>query len=522
MHDLLAPTRYRGGHHAAFSDFQRTGQGPAVGRTLELEALAKDGAEIPITLSLSVVEQGGKWHAVGVIRDETQRKQDKLELQHQTQLLNTILDGIPDIVALQAPDHTVLRYNQAGYDFLGLTPEECHGHKCYELIGQSGNCDECASITALKTKRIASIEKHLPESDSWLDVRSIPVLDDQGSVTLIVEQLRDITRRKKMEEDLVAANEELEQYVEALESANWSLEEFGAQAEAATQAKSEFLANMSHEIRTPMTAILGYCDLLAESLDCCTKCSEHRSCSTRTENQEGLQIVRRNGEHLLGVINDILDLSKIEAGKMEITSTRFSPTKVLSDVVALMGVRATKKQISLTSEVVGLLPETVLADPLRLRQVLVNITGNAIKFTEEGGVHITAQLVDTGEGRRLRFDVADTGIGMTEEQVERIFQPFSQVDNSVSRKAGGTGLGLTISKQLTEAMGGCIQVLSTAGKGSIFRILIDPGSLDETSMTSGRPNKDVEPTPRVARVTPSDMTLDCRVLLVEDGPTTSV
>ena len=449
--------------------------------------------------------------------DITERKQAELALRHQTQLLSTILDGIPDIIALQAPDHTILQYNQAGYDFLGLTPEECHGRKCYELIGRDVTCDGCASTTALKAKRVASIEKHLPESDIWIDVRSIPVLDDQGNVIQIVEQLRDITRRKRVEEDLSAANEELEQHVGALQSANRALEEFNSITEAATRAKSEFLANMSHEIRTPMTAILGYCDLLAESLDCCTKCPDYRSCDTRVTNLQNLQVVRRNGEHLLSLINDILDLSKIEAGKLEVALARYSPVEVLTDVISLMRVRATKKGIGLTTEIVGPLPETVLVDSLRLRQILVNIVGNAIKFTERGGVHIRTQLVNEGDPPRLRFDVTDTGIGMTEEQVELVFQAFSQVDSSVSRKAGGTGLGLTISKRLAEAMGGCIQVQSTLGRGSTFSIFVDPGPLEGISMTEELPGQMVEPPSPAVPADKSEEDLHCRVLLVEDG-----
>ena len=169
---------------------------------------------------------------------EAALQESKRSLQDQTRLLSTILDGIPDIIALQKPDHTILQYNRAGYKLLGLTPEECHGRKCYELVNRGARCDLCASNNAQKTGQIETIEKHLPDRNVWIEARSIPVLDDQGNVMLIVEQLHDITHQKKVEEELISANTELEQYVDALESSNRALEEFNSLAEAATRPRA--------------------------------------------------------------------------------------------------------------------------------------------------------------------------------------------------------------------------------------------------------------------------------------------
>ena len=204
-------------------------------------------------------------------------------------------------------------------------------------------------------------------------------------------------------------------------------------AEAANHAKSEFLANMSHEIRTPMTAILGYSDLLTQ---------QDLSDGKR---EEFLETIRRNGNHLLGVVNDILDISKIEAGKMTVERIDCSPCQLVSEVASLMRVRALAKNLSLQVAYQGPMPETVHTDPTRLRQILINLLGNAVKFTELGGVRLVVRLLDPPEASRPRigFEVIDSGLGMTSEQMAAIFQPFSQADNSMTRRFGGTGLGLT-------------------------------------------------------------------------------
>ena len=226
---------------------------------------------------------------------------------------------------------------------------------------------------------------------------------------------------------------------------------------------------MSHEIRTPMTAILGYADLMLDE-------------NVGRDTREHVAVIKRNGEHLLRLINDILDLSKIEAGKLQIEPTRCSPVQVVAEVVSLMRPQAAAKQLKLKTELAHPLPETVLTDPLRLRQVLVNLVGNAIKFTDQGEVRLAVRLnADSGRSS-LCFDVTDTGIGMNEEQIGKLFQPFSQVDNSSTRKFGGTGLGLCISKHLAEALGGNIEVRSEPGKGSTFSVTIDPGPLDGMQM----------------------------------------
>ncbi len=234
-------------------------------------------------------------------------------------------------------------------------------------------------------------------------------------------------------------------------------------ATAADRAKSEFLANMSHEIRTPMTAILGFTELLLEGGPAGTTPGDETS-------REALDTIQRNGRHLIGIINDILDLSKIESGKLEIERAWTSPRQIVGEVVELMRVRADGKGLRIDANAGGSLPEAIETDPTRLRQVLINLLGNAIKFTETGAVRLTTRWQTAGDHGELLFEIVDTGIGMSDEQISRLFQPFSQADTSTTRRFGGTGLGLSISKRLTEMMGGSIEVCSKLGQGSTFTV----------------------------------------------------
>ena len=276
-------------------------------------------------------------------------------------------------------------------------------------------------------------------------------------------------------------------------------------AQAANASKSEFLANMSHEIRTPMTAILGYCELLREMID-------------GDEAREHLQTIRRNGDYLLDIINDILDLSKIEAGKFEVQCERFDPSRVIEDVRSIMEVRASEKGLALEVEYDGKLPQVVESDPKRLKQILINLVGNAIKFTREGRVRIRVWM--ESQKRRFHFDVIDTGIGMTQEQQDRLFKPFSQGDSSVTRHFGGTGLGLAISKRLAEMLGGQITASSTQGVGSTFTVTLATGSIANEPLVDHSIDSFANDLATNERDCGSDCDsvkkLDCHVLIVDD------
>ncbi|MFN5944309.1 MAG: ATP-binding protein [Phycisphaerae bacterium] len=272
-------------------------------------------------------------------------------------------------------------------------------------------------------------------------------------------------------------------------------------AHALADARSEFLANMSHEIRTPMTAILGYAELLM-----------HESSLTDDERRAHVVTIRRNGEHLLGLINDVLDLSKIEAGKMDVESIVCAPIDVVQDVVSLLALKAKHKKLTLKAEFAFPLPATITSDPLRLRQILVNLCSNAIKFTKQGDVTIRVHH-DAANGL-MRFDVVDTGVGMTATQVAKIFGAYSQADASTARQFGGTGLGLNISKHLSKLLGGDVTVTSEPGKGSTFSVAVRTGDVTHVTTLTAMPDVNTNAQTSSTSDAPA---LHCRVLLAEDA-----
>lgn len=376
----------------------------------------------------------------GVIINITEKKKIECELIRTNALLEGTLNSIPDIIGIQNPDQTIVKYNDAGYKFLNLKPSQTKGKKCYELIGQKNRCLQCPTLKAIQTKKMAETEKYLPEFDIYFNCRAKPVLDEQGNIIYIVEQLRDITESKKSAAELLKAKED---------------------AVKANQAKSMFLANMSHEIRTPMNGIIGFLDLL-------------KSTNLDKEQKQFIKNIEISTESLLTIINDILDISKIESGRLELEKLDFNLRISVESAVTSLYARAQEKNLELNSYIKLDVPEMVKGDPVRLKQVLTNLINNAIKFTEKGGVMVEVALIEDLENSvKIQFSVKDTGIGLSKEDQKKLFQKFSQVDGSITRKYGGTGLGLSICKNIVELFNGDIRVESELNKGSNFIFTVE-------------------------------------------------
>ncbi len=294
----------------------------------------------------------------------------------------------------------------------------------------------------------------LKDLDENSDARSIARQYNRISETCDQE----LNTLKDRTDNLEIVRRELEEKAERLKQANEDVE-------AASRAKSEFLANMSHEIRTPMTAVLGYTDLLIEE-------SWGRPGSLKL-----LEVIKRNGNYLLEIINDILDISKIESGNFTIETVPFSLMEKLKEIHSLMSVRAENQEIRFKLSFKGKIPVTIQSDPTRLKQILINLIGNAIKFTPDGGkVSMETSFLTTECGTPLlQFQVRDTGIGMTSKQMKSLYQPFVQADTSTSRKFGGTGLGLAISKRLAEILGGDLVCESAPDAGTTFTLTVKIG-----------------------------------------------
>jgi PAS domain S-box-containing protein len=435
----------------------------------------------------------------GAAEDITDRKRAEEELRHREAELADFFENAPVGLHWAGPDGHIERANRAELELLGYTHDEYVGRPIREFYVDEAIIDDFRERLA-RGETLNACEARLRCKDG--SIRHVlvdaNVLFRDSRFVHTRYFTRDVTDQHRANELLEVGRARAEEQARELEQQTFELEQARNAALDAVRAKSEFLANMSHEIRTPMTAILGYAGLLMEAR------------LPRRDRQEYVETIRRNGEYLLGLINDILDLSKLEAGKMIVESVPCSPAELVREVGTMLRGRATGKGLAFEVAIDDAVPAAVLTDPTRVRQILVNLVGNAIKFTETGGVRVVVDVDgSSGEGRvGLRFAVTDSGIGMTDEERARLFEPFAQADASTTRRFGGTGLGLAISWRLAELLGGSLAVTTAPAEGSTFTFTLDVAITEGVPVAAPTQDRPEEPAPR----------LRARVLLAEDAP----
>mgnify|MGYP001183036300 CR=1 FL=1 len=426
------------------------------------------------TKKIPIVDANGQaTHLLGIAEDITEEKKtaDELkktnldlkqaenEMRELNSLWQSVLDNMPINIFLKEAENLSFSFVNKSFEELNDLPHgSMVGKSDYDYFPESQvNEFRIADRGVLDSKELKIIPEEMiktSKGDVWLRTKKIALLNDSGEPTHLLGIAEDITEEKKTADELNKKNIQLLKAKEDAQKAN--------------EAKSTFLANMSHELRTPLNAIIGYSEMLIEDAD--------------DEGIESfipdLEKISSSGKHLLGLINDILDLSKVESGKMELFVEEYEPQKLLQEIQSTIQPLISKNNNKLKIEY-SVCGENFRSDITKLKQIILNLLSNATKFTQDG--EISLSVIDSNENPdTIKFTIKDTGIGMTKDQVKKVFQPFTQADENTTRKFGGTGLGLTITKMFTEMMGGFIKLKSDKGKGTTFTVEIPKKVVDKT------------------------------------------
>jgi PAS domain S-box-containing protein len=429
----------------------------------------------------------GLLDALGAMRHGVEQFVARLRVERALWLRNRAIEATREGIVIadaRVPDEPIVYVNHGFERLTRYSREEVLGRNCRFLHGPDTDPETREelreAIAARRDVRVTILNYDKRGRAFWNDLEVSPVRDESGGVTHLVGVLRDVSELKAAESDLRRAN---------------------GLAQSASQAKSEFLANVSHEIRTPLSTILGFCDILLDRVQ-------------DPAVAEDVRAIRRNGAYLAELIEDILDLSRIEAGKLRIQSQSFALGDLVFDLDSLMQARALERGIALTFLFRTDVPLLLRTDRVRLRQILINLIGNALKFTEHGRVEVEIALRGDALEPQLEFSVIDSGPGIAPEDCERIFEPFTQAASTSERHRSGAGLGLTISRRLARELGGTIELASRLGEGSRFTLRLPTGPLEGTPI--GRPSLRPVADSAAATAPAKGAFVGCRALVVDD------
>ncbi len=457
--EQLIPSRFSGEHPGHREVFFANPRARSMGVGRDLYGLKKDETEIPVEIGLNPISTAAGQFVLASVVDITERKRAEEQFR-------LVVEAAPSAMIMVNEEGNIVLVNAQVEKLFGYSRAELFGKRIELLVPvrfAHHHPEHRSSFFADPTVRAMGAGRDLyglkkDGTEISVEIGLNPISTEAGS--FVLASVVDITERRRAEQELLRTKEDLEIRVQErtkeLVSLNQELGEARDQAQAASRLKSEFLANMSHEIRTPMNAIIGMCNILLRTE---LEDRQHHYAAN----------IKDGANALLTVINDILDFSKIEAGKLELEIVEFNLVNIVEGACELLATPARAKQLSLMAYVDPSLPKQLIGDPERLRQVLLNLTSNAIKFSDHGEIVVRADFDSLqGDLALVRFSVIDNGIGLTSPEQQRLFQPFVQTDGSISRKFGGTGLGLSISKRLVELMNGSIGVDSSKGLGSTF------------------------------------------------------